>query len=188
MHGKFPILESKRLLLTRAEENDIPLIKAYAGNRKIADSTLNIPHPYAEKDAEFWIQNTNRGFEAGTQFSFAIRLKPENAFIGAIGLTLETRFDRAEMGYWIAEPYWNMGLATEAVAVVLDFGFNGLDLNKILATHLLDNPASGKVMINNLMIREGELKEHTKKNGMYQDLIQYRLTRKEFLAIQNDIQ
>ncbi|RNL80543.1 N-acetyltransferase [Sinomicrobium pectinilyticum] len=55
-----------------------------------------------------------------------------------------------------------------------------MKLNKIPATYLVENPASGKVMIKNGIIKEGELKKHTRKNGIYHSRIQYRLTRKEF--------
>ena len=86
------------------------------------------------------------------------------------------------MGYWLAEPYWNQGYTSEAAAALLQYGFNTLGLHKILATHLVENPASGKVMIKNGMIKEGELKDHAKKNGVYRSLIQYRLTKEEYAA------
>ncbi|RNL90322.1 N-acetyltransferase [Sinomicrobium pectinilyticum] len=180
MNKVFPRLETERLILGKIKEADISVIVKYAGNKKIAENTLNIPHPYTKEDAKFWVRNSNKGFENGTQFTFGIRIKPTNEFIGGIGLKIEPKFDRAEMGYWIAEKFWNNGFATEAVKAVLAYGFNGLKLNKILATHLVENSASGKVMIKNRMIKEGELKEHTKKNGVYQSLIQFRLTRTEF--------
>mgnify|MGYP006434173225 CR=1 FL=1 len=74
-----------------------------------------------------------------------------------------------------------MGFATEAVREIIKFGFKEVELNKIIATHLLNNPASGKVMAKNGMIKEGELKEHVRKNGEYLSLIQYRLTSNEFV-------
>ena len=182
MNREFPRLETERLLLRRPEDADIPLIINYAGNKSVAERTLNIPHPYAEKDARFWIDSANEGFKNGTNIIFGIGLKPKNEFLGGIGLRIEPRFDRAELGYWIAEWFWNQGLATEAVAAILNYGFNDLKLNKILVTHLIENSASGRVMTKNKMIKEGELKEHIKKNGVYQILIQYRLTKKEFLT------
>jgi RimJ/RimL family protein N-acetyltransferase len=63
---------------------------------------------------------------------------------------------------------------------VLTFGFRQLELNKIYATHFLNNPASGKVMEKNGMVKEGELKEHIRKNGEYLSLVQYRLTQKGY--------
>lgn len=177
---KFPEIETNRLLLGQLSFKDIPKIIEYAGNKRVAETTLNIPHPYEEKDAIFWINSANKGLENKTQFTFGIRTKIDAEFIGGIGLKLNKRFQRAVLGYWIAEPFWNKGYASEAVEGVLKFGFTGLDLNKIFATHLVENPASGKVMIKNGMIKEGELKDHTKKGDSFRSLIQYRMTKKEF--------
>jgi len=177
---EFPKIETKNLIIGRLKSKDIPNIIAYAGNKKIADMTLNIPHPYKEKDAVFWIKNSSEGFKNKTQFTFRIGLKDKDKFIGGIGLKVESRFNRAELGYWIAEPFWNNGFATEATKAVLKFGFEKLTLNKIHASHLIDNPASGKVMLKNGMIKEAELVEHVKKADKYLSLIQYRLTKTEY--------
>ena len=176
----FPIIESERLLLTKLQSTDIEKIIEYAGNIQIAENTLNIPHPYEKKDALFWINSANEGFKNKTQFSFAIRLRESNEFIGGIGLKINKRFDRAELGYWLGEPFWNEGYTTEAVKMLLDFGFNELALNKIFAFHAVENEASGKVMIKNGMIEEGLLKDHFKKGTEYKTAKQYRLTKSEF--------
>ncbi len=99
MPHKHHTLKTERLILNELKPIDIPQIVKYAGNKNIAKNTLNIPHPYAEKDAEFWIHSAKKGRDRGTQFTFAIRLIPKNEFIGGIGLKVERRFDRAEMGY-----------------------------------------------------------------------------------------
>jgi len=177
---KFPKLNTERLILGRILVQDIPKIVTYAGNIKVAENTLNVPYPYEEKDAIFWINMANQGFENKTQYTFGLRLKSTEEFIGGMGLIMNQRFNRAELGYWVAEPFWNKGYATEALAAVLNFGFNHLKLNKIYATHLVENPVSGVVMLKNGMIKEGELVEHFKKDGVYKSVLQYRLTRKEF--------
>lgn len=180
---KFPKIETNRLILGRLSYKDIPKIIEYAGNKKVAETTLNIPHPYEEKDAVFWINSANIGLESKTQYTFGIRTKIEDEFIGGIGLKIDNRFQSAELGYWIAEPYWNKGFASEAVEAILKFGFTELNLNKIFATHLVENQASGKVMTKNGMLKEGELKDHTKKGNLFKSLIQYRLTQNEFKNI-----
>ncbi len=178
--SKFPKLTTERLILSKVSSNDIPKIVEYAGNERVAETTLNIPHPYEEKDAIFWINSANQGFKNKTQFTFGIRLKTTNEFIGGIGIKVNDRFQRGALGYWIAEQFWNKGYTTEAVGAMLDFGFKELNLNKIYATHLVENVASGKVMIKNRMIKEGELKDHTKKGDSFRSVIQYRLTKEEF--------
>ena len=80
----------------------------------------------------------------------------------------------------MGEPFWDKGIATEAVAAMLKFGFEKVNLNKIYATHFLENESSGKVLVNNKMIKEAELKEHFKNGEIYGSVIQYRLTKMEF--------
>jgi [ribosomal protein S5]-alanine N-acetyltransferase len=176
----FPELKTPRLCLGALSEADIPNIIAFAGNPKVAASTLNIPHPYKEADALFWINNAKQGFENKTIFTFGIRTHCPDEFIGGIGIKINQRFNRGEIGYWIAEPFWNKGYASEALGAVLKFGFEEINLHKIFATFLIENIASGKVMIKNGMIKEGELKDHTKKENNYRTLYQYRLTIDEY--------
>lgn len=178
--NNFPTIISNRLVLDRITYLDIPSIVRYAGNVKVSETTLNIPHPYEEKDAISWIDSAHEGFDLRKEFTFGIRIKISGEFIGGVGLKINNAFNRAVLGYWLAEPYWNRGYTTEAVGAILKFGFEELHLNKIYATHLVENQASGKVMIKNAMIKEGELKDHIKKENIYRSLVQYRLTRAEF--------
>jgi len=182
-------LQTERLILNSLSYQDIPKIIEYLQNPKISENVINIPFPYFEKDAIFWINLANQGRQNGEAYNFAIRLKNKNneikdeqnlIFIGAIGITITQKHNRAELGYWIAEPFWNTGFVSEAVGKILEFSFEILELNKINSTHFIHNPASGKVMIKNKMIKEAEIKEYFKKGSEYLDVIQYGLTRKEY--------
>lgn len=148
--------------------------------------TLNMPYPYQKKDAISWINMANQGLEDENHFVFSICLLPDDEFIGGIGLRVNKRFNNAELGFWIAEPFWNKGIVTEASKEVLTFGFEEIGLQKIYATHLVENPASGKVMTKNKMIKEGELVDHIRKNDKYLTLIQYQLTRDEYFDIHHE--
>ncbi len=176
----FPQIKTTRLLLTEPKAGDIPRIVQLAANPRVSDYTLNLPFPYAEKDAVYWLNLAQQGLKNGTHFIFAIRLKSENTFIGGIGLTLEPRFNRAEVGYWLGEPFWNQGYATEATKAIIGFGFHTLGLNKITSSYLAENPASGRVMQKCDMTREGELKEHICKGTTYHTLILYGLTKSDY--------
>ncbi|TDQ25718.1 GNAT family N-acetyltransferase [Tenacibaculum caenipelagi] len=175
----FPKIETERLFLTELKAKDISDIVKYASNKNISDFTQNIPFPYSEKDAIFWINMANQGFENGNQYTFAIRLKEKDNFIGGIGIKIERKNNRAEIGYWIAEPFSGNGYATEATKAILKFGFDNLNLNKFTSSHLANNPASGQVLKNSGMKKEGELKEHIFKNSKYIDLILFGLTKKQ---------
>lgn len=176
MMEPFPTIETNRLVLQQLRADDVPQVVEYAANKRISDFTLNIPFPYTEQDAIYWLNLANQGFKNGTHLIFAIRLKPETAFIGGIGLTIEQRFNRAEIGYWIAEPFWNQGYATEATRAIITFGFDHLALHKVTSSHFEQNPASGKVLRKSGLKKEGELQEHIYKNAVYHTLLLYGLT------------
>lgn len=162
---------------------DVPRLVALAGNYEVAKNTLNIPHPYHEEDGQRWVQLTQENYQQQTGYAFAIDLKATGELVGGIGLTLAPRFDRAEAGYWLGQDYWGQGLASEALAALLRFGFEELKLHKIYATHIASNLASGRVMLKNGMVKEGELAQHTKRDGHYHDLWQYRLLRTEYAQL-----
>lgn len=182
----FPKLDTEHLILDQVKPSDIPNIVSYAGNIKIVENTRTMPHPYHEEDAISWMNMANQGFKNKNNYIFAIRIKETAAFIGGIGLTIDIENNRAELGYWLAEPFWNKGYTTEAVKAILYFGFHNLNLNKIIAAYLTTNEASGKVMLKNGMIKEGEFKDHdikkdhTIEEGKYVSLIQYRLLKSEY--------
>ncbi|REC48836.1 GNAT family N-acetyltransferase [Chryseobacterium pennipullorum] len=168
---EFPIIETERLILSQLEEKDIPPIVEFLQHRIFSDLTSNIPYPYTENDAEFWLKISKEAFAENTGYTFAIRNK-NGEIIGAIGLH-DRDDDKAELGYWIGIPYWNKGYVTEAAKAVVDFGFKTLGFNKIFATHIPHNPASGKIMEKIGMEKEALLKQETKKGGVYFDLVMY---------------
>lgn len=181
---EFPRIETRRLILGQLKAADVPVIVEHASNRKVSEFTLNLPHPYGEEDAIYWLNMAHEGFRSGKHYIFAIRLKPREPLIGGIGLSLSRKFNRAEIGYWIAEAYWRAGYASEATAAIIDFGFRSLDLHKLTSSYLAGNPASGAVMRNCGMKKEGALEAHILKNGSYHDLILYGLTQSQFAANQ----
>lgn len=154
---------------------DAPQVQLLVGEFAVADTTLNIPHPYEDGMAESWISAHAENYESGKIATFAITLKEDGTLIGAIGLVISPRFQRAELGYWMGTPYWNQGFCTEAARAIVDFGFSVLKLHKICAHHLTRNPASGRVMQKIGMSREGTLREHTIKWGRFEDLDAYGL-------------
>lgn len=176
----FPTLFTNRLHLRVIQESDIPSLVKYCNNKKIGDQIINIPYPYNESDAIDRMNFIQEGFRNQDRFVFAIALKDNDELIGEIGLHLDKTNNCAQFGYWIGEPFWNNGIATEATATILKFGFESLNLHKIYATHFPSNIASGKVMLKNKMIKEAEMKDHYKINDEYRSVIQYRLTHQEY--------
>jgi RimJ/RimL family protein N-acetyltransferase len=176
----FPEITTSRLKLRKIKLSDLSSLVKYCNNKKISDQIINIPYPYGEEDAIFRMNFVLQGFKNKERFVFAISFKDNEELIGEIGLHLDKTNNAAQFGYWIAEPFWGKGIATEATAAILKFGFEELHLNKIYATHYPENQASGKVMLNNKMIKEAELKDHYKIGESYRSVVQYRLTKTEY--------
>ena len=167
-------------MLRPFELSDGPRVKKLVGDEAIADTTLNIPHPYEDGMAEEWISTHQPKFEAGELANCAIVLKFTQKLIGAIGLTIDKRFNRAELGYWVVKAYWDQGYCTEAAEAMLEYGFHKLDLHKITATHIIRNPASGRVMAKIGMKKEGILRQHVIKWDKYEDVVSYGILKKEW--------
>ena len=177
---QIPTLETKRLILRPFAPSDAKDVQRLAGDRAVADTTLNIPHPYLDGMAEQWISTHQPKFEAGELANFAITLGGSKELVGAIGLVIVRRFDRAELGYWIGKPYWNRGFCTEAGQSLLAYGFGVLNLNRIHASHIARNPASGRVMQKLGMSQEGLCRQHVKKWDRYEDLVLYGILKSEW--------
>lgn len=177
-----PSIETTRLTLRPFRLSDAPTVQELAGERAIADTTMNIPHPYLDGMAEEWIEGHEPGYKDGKVATFAIVLSDDARVIGAIGLRIDRGLNKAELGYWIGKPYWNLGYATEATNAVLAFGFDDLRLNRIHAGHLARNPSSGRVMEKAGMLLEGTARQDTMKWGKYEDLVSYGILREDWLG------
>lgn len=178
-----PLLQTERLLLRPFELADGPDVQRLAGDRAIADTTLNVPHPYEDGMAESWIATHQPRYEAGELCNFAIVLRGSEELIGAVGLVIVPRFEQAELGYWIGKAHWGKGYCTEAARAVLECGFTTLRLHRIHASHLPRNPASGRVMEKLGMRHEGLRRGHVKKWGVFEDIEQYGILRDEWGAV-----
>jgi [ribosomal protein S5]-alanine N-acetyltransferase len=178
-----PTFETPRLLLRPFRVADADDVQRLAGDRAIADTTLNIPHPYEDGLAEKWIRSHRDWFERGQQAVFAVVRQTPATLIGAAGLLICPEDQRAELGYWVGKPYWGQGYATEAARAVAAFGFEQLGLNRIHAAHFARNPASGRVMRKLGMTREGCLRQHVRKWDAFEDLEAYAILKSQWCRI-----
>ena len=168
-----PVLETPRLLLRPFVLADAADVQRLAGAPEVADTTLNLPHPYREGVAEAWIGSHASRFAEGGGVNYAITFRADGALMGSISLIVTRQHRRAELGYWLGVPFWGQGYMTEAAGALVARGFALLDLHKIEATHMTRNPASGRVMEKVGMTLEGLLREHVFKNGGLEDLAVY---------------
>jgi len=168
-----PRLETNRLILRLFEPSDAKTVQSLAGDENVARTTLSIPHPYPDGAAEAWIERIRGAFQSGDIFSFAAVEKETEMLIGCVSLRVAKSEKQAELAYWIGRPFWGQGYATEAARKVVKFGFDGLNLNRIFAAAMKNNPASYRVMHKIGMQPEDNSPKQILKSGIYEDLVHY---------------
>jgi RimJ/RimL family protein N-acetyltransferase len=160
---------------------DAPAVANYADNRKI---WLNLrdgfPHPYTLDHAKQFIHNA---LAKQPQTFFAIASQQEA--IGSIGLDMKQDVHRytAELGYWLAEPFWNQGIITQAVKAFSAYGFKKFDLIRICAAPYSSNPASARVLEKAGFQYEGRLKASVYKDGKVLDQLMYAKVKQKGLLL-----
>ncbi len=160
------------IVLRRWRPDDLAALVRYANNRKI---WLNLrdrfPHPYRSADAEGWIALCLAEAEPILQFA----IEYNNEAIGGIGFERHIDVHRftAEVGYWIAEPFWGKGIASAALRRATDYGFNRLNLQRIEAMVFDHNTASARVLEKNGYSFEGRLRRSIFKDSRFLDGLLY---------------
>lgn len=177
-----PTLMTERLTIRPYVAGDAFDVERLAGMREIADTTLNIPHPYPHGGAAEWIRLHAPAWIDGTSATFAIVGQKTGALVGTISLIIKREHQRAELGYWIAVDCWNRGYATEASRKIIDFGFETLGLHRIESRHFLRNPASGRVMEKIGMKQEGIERDLVMKWNRFESLALYSILEPEWRA------
>lgn len=76
----------------------------------------------------------------------AVELKGENKFIGFTGLKYLEDMDEVDLGYRFMRKYWGKGIATESAIASVNFGFDNLDLKRMIAMVLPENTGSIRVL------------------------------------------
>ena len=173
-------ITTDRLVLRPYTLDDCAELTRVIGRPEIYETTLNIPHPYTEDDARTYISGNEEARAKDQDFPCAMTLKDTDAIIGGCGLIVNSRFECAEMGYWIAVEHWGKGYATEAAKAIIRHGFDVLNLNCIEAHHFITNPASGRVLTKAGMNFEGRLRQRVKKDGRFLDIDMYSIIRSEY--------
>lgn len=180
-----PVLTTERLILRPYTLDDAPELQRLIGERDVAKTLMSVPHPYPDGAAEEFINEHFTRAGKG-EHQFAITHRKEGYLIGGTGFNqVDQEAERAEIGYWIARPYWGNGYGTEAARAMLKFVFEVMDLNRIHAAHFSNNPASGKIMRKIGMKYEGSRRQHVRKWGELLDWECYGILRNEYLSMKN---
>jgi RimJ/RimL family protein N-acetyltransferase len=174
-----PILRTQRLVLRPFAEEDAPRLAVLAGTRRIADTTISIPHPYSPEQALGEIRRFQAEFQAGhsAHFVFALAETPTEWFGEVLLKLIDLVHSQAELGFFIDDASGGRGYVTEAAAEALRYGFGPLALNRINAHSMVRNPASARVLARLGFHHEGVLRQRVRKWGVFEDVDAWSLLR-----------
>jgi ribosomal-protein-alanine N-acetyltransferase len=176
----FQNLETERLLLRRLVNTDVEEVLTLRGN---PETMKYIPRPLAKtkEDALAHIAMIEEKIVDNTGINWAITIKGNPKMIGIIGIyKIYPENHRAEIGYMILPETFGKGYTTEAIKVVLEYGFEQMDLHSMEAIIDPDNIASEKVLQKNGFVKEAHILENGLWDGKYLDTVIYSLLRRNF--------
>ena len=131
-------LKTDRLWLRRIRTDDAAAIAELLGNWNVAKMLAKPPYPYGLADAHEFVERQTDRMNTTNDCLFVIEF--EDALTGVISLA--PRDDGAAVGYWLGEPYWGRGIATEALGAIVDMFFEQSRKSALYSGVLADNPAS----------------------------------------------
>jgi RimJ/RimL family protein N-acetyltransferase len=134
------VLETERLTLRKPTLADVKAIARLANDRRIAENTRRLPHPYLQDHAvEFVRAMADENRE--TVFLIENNYTP----IGMVGIDWRQP-DAPELGYWLGIEYWGQGFGTEAVRAVIDFTFEEFNIEHLISGARVTNPSSRNIL------------------------------------------
>lgn len=155
------------VLIRQWNDDDLDNLVLYANNINVWNNLRNyFPHPYTEEQGKAWLEK-NIGSEP--VLNFAIDL--DGVAIGGIGMILnsDVYVMSAEIGYWLGEPYWGLGIATEAVRQMIEYIFYYFDIVRVYAEVFEHNKSSMRVLEKNGFYLEGVRRKAVLKNTVLMD-------------------
>ena len=134
------VLETERLSLRRPTLADVKAIARLANDRRIAENTRRLPHPYSQDHAVAFVR-----FTAAEPRELAFLIEHNFEPIGMVGLMMHEE-DAPELGYWLGVDHWGHGFGTEAARAAIDYFFEEFDREHLFSGARVTNPASRNVL------------------------------------------
>ncbi len=175
------MLIGERVRLREYRKTDLEAVKTYINDPAIMRMLRpGIPFPFLDHDEEKWINNQS-GLNTQS-YSFAVETLENKEYIGGCGFNqIDWKNRHTEIGIFLGKnDHRGKGLGTEVLRLLIEFGFNELNLNKIkLGVYSFNNRAI-KCYEKVGFVTEGIFKEDLFRGGQYHDVIHMALFRKDF--------
>lgn len=175
------ILTTERLVLRPPHLNDADDIAKLANNIRVAGNLGTMPFPYFEADARDFLEKVEHSDSSNC--SFAITLADSGEFMGICSLhDADSRFELPYIGYWLGEPYWSQGFATEAARALVDLYFKAGAFDEMMVSCHRGNDGSRRVIekCGGIYWKPGE--EYSAATDEVRPLDHFRITRESWVG------
>ncbi len=173
-------LHGKRITLRRFRVDDAEaMYQNWATDSRVTDTVTWEPHRTRDETRSLlkaWVKTYHEPWT----YRWAIETK-EGTLVGSIDfVSFSVEHRRGEVGYCLAYDYWNQGITTEALKLLIAFMFERVGINRIEARYLVKNPASGRVMEKAGMQQEGVHRQQVFMKGAYRDMGRYAILKQDY--------
>lgn len=176
----FPYLESERIYLRQLTDSDVDFIFGHFSNPSVTEYLMDEP-PLLEVSQAKAIIDFYKNPESKNRNRWGIVRKSSNQLIGTIGYhKWVEKYQRAELGFDLGPEYWGQGIMAEAARVVIKFGFESMDLNRIDGLVYVQNARCLNLMHKLGFKIEGKLRDYFSFNGRFYDHFLLALLKREW--------
>ncbi|GAA0594499.1 GNAT family N-acetyltransferase [Virgibacillus siamensis] len=179
--GKFPVLETERLILRKISMDDLEDMYEYGSSDEVS-AYVSWPTHQSMEDTKRFVETVLEEYSRGVLPVFwGIVLKTSQKLIGTINyVSWKPKHQTGEIGYVLSRHYWGQGFMPEAAEKVLEYGFCQLGLIRVQARCFVENTGSEKVMQKVGMTHEGTMRKAMFAKGRHWDLRMYSVLADEF--------
>ncbi len=173
-----PILKTERLVLRKMERSDLEDVFAYASDPKVPEFLLWSVHPN-KGYTKAYLALLQKRYAQGEFYDWGIDFNGH--IVGTVGFTsFSVEHGIGEVGYVLSSSVWGKGIASEALARIMEYGFCELGLNRIEARFMVENVKSENVLKRAGFTPEGVIRDGVYAKGKYRDVALYSILRSEF--------
>lgn len=173
-------IKTERLLLRKILPEDAEMVYVWMSDPEVCKYECWRPHPSVDYSRGYIIEvfdyyKSDRTYQWG--------IETNGKLIGSVSVVNINEYDqKAVLGYCLAREFWSNGYATESVKAVLAYMFLEVGLNRVEASHSVNNVASGRVLEKAGLCLEGLAKDYYFCNSGFQDSRLFGITKAQFLA------
>lgn len=176
----YPTLITRRFAFRPFMLTDISALATLAGEHRIADTTIGVPHPYTMEFARMWITAHSAEWERGRALHWAALRVGEDRIAGYGGLNnIDMTRGQAELRFWVGNGVERKSDATEWAAAIIGFAWRELNLSRVYALQLSRHPLAGRVLAAVGMQQEGVVRKRVYKEGPVEDILCWAIARSD---------